>query len=86
LRIRSEDRAQQNAGMGSLGMLFYRAGRARKIRGLAFQFLFIRFPPRAVELIVAPHRLRTTSAGEITQKDYKHQENVLAGPKFDHRA
>src|SRR5215472_14039267 len=36
------------------------AGLGRMVGGLVLQFSFIRFSPRAVELIVAPHRRGTT--------------------------
>ena len=63
-------------------MLFDTAGCARRIRGVAFQFSFIRFSPRAVALIVVPGRRVASFQREITQKDYKHRENVFARCKL----
>ena len=82
-RVRSEDRAQQNAGLTSLGMPLATARRAGMVRGMAFQFSFMRFFPRAVELIGDPPRAGRSSPGEMTNKDYNHGEWVSATRKIN---
>ena len=74
LRVRAEDRTQQNAGLSSLWMLFNRAGGAG-FRGKDVHFyLIIHFPPHAVDLIVALRKIDGSGQSEITQKDYKSRE------------